>query len=61
MNALLNLDQRKTLSENYKPKRVWLWFVYKIIENNCCWRLRAEFIQTQKKHPNFSDKVGIPI
>ena len=52
----LNLDERKALSENFKPKRVWWWFVYKIIENNCCWRLFAEFIQTQKRHPTSFDK-----
>ena len=25
----LNFDQWKTFAENYKPMRVWLWFVYK--------------------------------
>ena len=29
----LKFVQWKTFSENYKPMRVWLWFVYKFTEN----------------------------
>ena len=42
----LNLDQWKTFSENYKPMRVWLWLVYKFVENYCGLQLFSEFIQT---------------
>ena len=31
----LNFDQWETFSQNYKPMRVLLWFVYEIIENDC--------------------------
>ena len=44
----LKFGQWKTFSEHYKPIRVWLWFVYKITENNRRLRLFIEFIQTQK-------------
>ena len=44
----VDLDQWKLFSENYKPMRVWLWFVYKITGPNCCSRHFAEFIQTQE-------------
>ena len=55
----LNFDQLKTLSENYEPMRVWLWFVYKFTENYCCLRLFSEFIQTQKRYPTSIDKILI--
>ena len=35
LERLLNLDWWRSFSENYKPIRVWLWFVYKITETNC--------------------------
>ena len=35
----LNLDQWKIFSENYKPMRVWLWFVYEFTENCQIYRL----------------------
>ena len=40
----LNFGQWKSLSENYKPMRVWLWLVYKFTENCQIYRLFAEFI-----------------
>ena len=33
--------------------------VYKIIHNNCCFRLFDEFIQTQKRYPTSLDKIII--
>ena len=51
-----NKHFRKTMSE---PIRVWLWFVYKITENDCCLRLFPEFIQTQKRYSNSFDKITI--
>ena len=48
----LTLDLWKIFSEKYKPMRVWLWFVYKITENNYYLRLVVEFIQTQKRYQN---------
>ena len=33
--------------------------VYKIIHNNCCFRLFDEFIQTQKRYPTSLDKITI--
>ena len=47
----LNFDQWKTFFENYKPIRVWLWFVYKFTENVCHLRLFSNFIQTLKRYP----------
>ena len=55
----LNFDQWKTFSENYKPIRVWLWFVYKFTENNCHSQLFSQFIQTQKRYPTSLDKIRI--
>ena len=54
-----NFDQWKTFSENYKLIRVWLWFVYKFTENNCCSRLYSEFIQTQKRYLTSLEKICI--
>ena len=51
----LNFDQWQTFSENSKPMRVWLWFVYKFTENYCRLRLFSEFIQTQKRYPTSLD------
>ena len=48
-----------TFSEKYKPIRVWLWIVYRIIENNCCLRLFMKFIETQKRYPTSFDKISI--
>ena len=55
----LNFDQWKTFSENYKPMRVWLWFVYKFTENCQIYRLFSEFIQTKKRYPTSFDKIRI--
>ena len=55
----LNFDQWKTFSENSKPMRVWLWFVYKFTEDYCRLRLFSEFIQTQKRYPTTLDKIRI--
>ena len=55
----LNFDQWKTFSENYKPMRVSLWFVYKFTENYCRLQLSSEFIQTQKSFPTSLDKMRI--
>ena len=55
----LNFDRWKTLSENYKPMRVWLWLVYKFTENYCCLRLFSNFIQTQRMYPTSLDKIRI--
>ena len=55
----LNFGQWKMLSENYKPMRVWLWLVYKFIENYCRLRLFSEFIQTQNRYPTSFDKIRI--
>ena len=55
----LIFDQWKTFSENYKPMRVWLWFVYKFTDNYCGQRLFSEFIQTQKGYPTSLDKIRI--
>ena len=53
---VLNFNQWKIFSENYKPITVQLWLVYKINENNCRPQPFAEFIRTQKMHPTSSDK-----
>ena len=47
-------DQWQTFFENYKPIRVWLWFVYKITENICRSRLIAEisYLPFQNKFSN---------
>ena len=55
----LNFDQWKIFSENYKPMKVWLWLVYKIIENYCRSWLSSEFIQTQKSHLISIDKMHL--
>ena len=55
----LNFDQRKRFSENYKPIRVWLWLVYRFIENDCRLRLFSEFIQTWKRYPTYLDKISV--
>ena len=55
----LNFDQWHTFSGNYKPIRVWLWVVYKIIKNKCHLRLFAQFIQTQKRYPISLDNLSI--
>ena len=39
----LNFDQWKTLSKNYRPMRVWLWFVYKFTKNYFSLRLFSKF------------------
>ena len=39
--------------------RVWLWLVYKFIDNCQIERLFSEFIQTQKRYPTSLDKMGI--
>ena len=52
----LNFDQWKTISENYKPVRVWLWLVCKFNGNYCRLRLFSKFIQTQKRK---KDKIYI--
>ena len=56
---VLNFDQWKIFSENYKPMRVWLWLVYRFTENNCRLRLFPEFIQTQKRYPTSPDKISM--
>ena len=33
--CVLNFDQSKKFSENYKPIRVWLGLVYKVKKTNC--------------------------
>ena len=55
----LNFDQWKTLSENFKPMRVWLWLFYKFTKNYCCLQLFSNFIQTQKRYPASLDKICI--
>ena len=41
-----NMSRERTLTfENYKPIRVWLWFVYKITENNSRSQFFVNFIQ----------------
>ena len=56
--SALNIEQWETLSENYKPVRV---FVYKLTENNCHLRYFAEFIQTQKRYPTFNSNTTCQI
>ena len=56
---VLNFDQWKTFSENYKPIRVWLLLVYKLAEKHCRLRLFSEFVQTQKRYPTSFDKLII--
>ena len=53
---VLNFNQWKIFSQNYKPITVQLWLVYKINENNCRLQPFAEFIQTQKMLPTSPDK-----
>ena len=53
----LTFDRWKAFSENYKPMRIWLWFIYKFTENYCCFWLFFAFIQTQKRYPTFLDKI----
>ena len=48
----------KNFTKNYKSLRVWLWFVSKITKNNYRPRLLAEFIETQKRYPNFLNKIS---
>ena len=58
----LNFEQCKTFYESYKPMRVWLWLVRKLLkltENYFCLRLFSEFIQTQKRYPASLDKIRI--
>ena len=59
----LNFDEWKTFSKNYKPIRGWLWLAYKFTENNCCWELFSEFIQThlpwQNKYSNLKTTCHI--
>ena len=45
---VLNFDQLKTFSANYKPMRVWLWLVYNFTENCQIYRLFSEIIQTKR-------------
>ena len=47
----------KRISENYKPKRVWLWFVYKFTNNYCRLWLFSDFIQTQKRYLTSLGKI----
>ena len=54
---VLNFDQWKTFSENYKLIRAWLWLFYKFTDNNCRLRLFSVFIQTQKSYPISLDKT----
>ena len=56
---VLNFDQRKTFSSNYKLITVWLWLFYKFIKNNYRLRFFSEFIQTQKSYPTCLDKTSI--
>ena len=56
----LSFDQWKTFSAKYKAMRVWLWLVYKFIENYCHMQLFFEFIETQKKYSTPLDKIRIP-
>ena len=49
----LNFDQWKSFSKNYKPTRVWLWFVCKFTENNCHFpRRRGILLPRHNKYPN---------
>ena len=57
----LSFDQWKRFSENYKPMRIWLWFVYQFTESYYPSWLFAEFIQTQKRYPTCPDKIHILI
>ena len=43
----LNFDQWKTVSENYKPMRVFLWLVNRFTKSNCGLQVFFKFIQTQ--------------
>ena len=52
-------QQWKRLFENHKPIRVWLWFVYKVIEDNPYLRLFAAFIHTQERSSTTLVKVVI--
>ena len=52
-------NQSETFSENYMPKWVWLWLVYKTTKINCCLWLLTEFIPTQKRYPNSLVKISI--
>ena len=49
--------QWQTFSENCKPIRVSLWFVYKKYWEYCRLRLFIECIQTQRRYPNSFDKI----
>ena len=55
----LNFDWWKTFCENYKPKRVWLWLLYKTTEINCSSWLFAKLIQAQENYLISLDKVSI--
>ena len=60
----LNFDQWKTFHENYKPMRVWLWLVYKFIENYCDLRLFSEIIQVEKssfRYPTSINRIVIQL
>ena len=53
----LNFEKWKTFSENYKPMRVWLQNLQRIIgpddfSPNSFKLLFSKFIQTQKRYPN---------
>ena len=57
---VLNFNQWKALSKNYKPIRVWLLLFYKFTNNNNChsW-LFFESIQIQESYPTSLDKIGV--
>ena len=57
--VLISFDQWQRFSESYKPIRVGLWLVYKIMENNCLSQLFPEFIQTQRRYPTSLNKISI--
>ena len=52
-------DQLKTLSENYEPMVVGLWFLYKFTKSDRDLRPFSEFMQTEKSYPTSLDKSSI--
>ena len=53
-----NLSREIDLRFDHLKKRIWLWIICNITENNCYFWLLTEFIQTQKRYPNSIDKIS---
>ena len=66
----LNFDQWKIFSENYKPMRVWLWFVCKFTENHLSLATflrvhsnskEVSYLSWQNRYPNLKTTYHIKL